>query len=281
MNIQVLWDELEVSLTAMLLEFRSRLDSLDVSQKPDQTLLTEADIAVQEHIVTQIRAYEPSASIIAEERRDGSGGAASSRRAWIIDPIDGTAEFVRPDRREYCSVVCLLEDRKPVAALVVAPQIGVGNTAVSIRVIGPGSSIEVNGRSRSGIPITVPLRASVTRSSPDAARRWERPMLDAGFELKTQTTSQTLDMVRTCIDLSEETGTTLTPFVLFYREAQKVWDGAAGMCLAQTVGLRVCDRHGRERPIIDLDFSTVEPTFASTLVAAPAIADQFLGWSSE
>jgi 3'(2'), 5'-bisphosphate nucleotidase len=278
-DVKALWDELETSLTPLLLEFRSRLDSLEISQKPDHTLLTAADIAVQEYIVARILAHDPGASIVAEEAGDQQGGAATSQRIWIIDPIDGTAEFVRSDRREYCSVVCLLEDRQPVAALVVAPQIGAGGTAVSMRVVGPGSSIEVNGEPRPGISMSVPLRASVTRSSA-AERPWERLMADAGFELKTRTTSQTLDMVRTCVDLSQETGAALAPFSLFYREAQKVWDGAAGMCLAQTAGLRVCDGHGRDRHIINLDLRAVEPTFASTLVAAPAIIDQFLAWSS-
>jgi 3'(2'), 5'-bisphosphate nucleotidase len=278
-DIKALWDELETSLTPLLLEFRSRLESLEISQKPDHTLLTAADIAVQEYIVARILAHDPGASIVAEEAGDQQGGAATSQRIWIIDPIDGTAEFVRSDRREYCSVVCLLEDRQPVAALVVAPQIGAGGTAVSMRVVGPGSSIEVNGEPRPGISTSVPLRASVTRSSA-AERPWERLMADAGFELKTRTTSQTLDMVRTCVDLSQETGAALAPFSLFYREAQKVWDGAAGMCLAQTAGLRVCDGHGRDRHIINLDLRAVEPTFASTLVAAPAIIDQFLAWSS-
>jgi 3'(2'), 5'-bisphosphate nucleotidase len=279
-DIKALWDELETSLTPLLLEFRSRLDSLQVSQKPDHTLLTAADIAVQEHIVKRILAHDPGANIVAEEAQDQPGGTATSQRIWIIDPIDGTAEFVLPDRREYCSVVCLLENRQPVAALVVAPQIGVGGTAVSMRVVGRGSSIEVNGQPRPGISISAPLRASVTRSSAAAERPWEKLMADAGFELKTRTTSQTLDMVRTCVDLSQETGAAMAPFSLFYREAQKVWDGAAGMCLAQTAGLRVCDGHGQDRHVIDLDLRTVEPTFASTLVAAPAVADQFLAWSS-
>lgn len=280
MDIEALWDELETSLTPLLLEFRSRLDSLDISQKPDHTLLTAADIAVQEHIVARILAHDPGASIVAEEAGDQPGGTATSQRIWIIDPIDGTAEFVRPDRREYCSVVCLLENRQPVAALVVAPQIGAGGRAVSMRVVGPGSSIEVNGQPRLSNSMQAPLRASVTRSSAAAERPWEKLMADAGFELKTRTTSQTLDMVRTCVDLSQETGAALAPFSLFYREAQKVWDGAAGMCLAQTAGLRVCDGHGRDRHLINLDLRAVEPTFASTLVAAPAIADQFLAWSS-
>jgi 3'(2'), 5'-bisphosphate nucleotidase len=279
-DIAALWDELETSLTPLLLEYRSRLDSLHISQKPDHTLLTAADIAVQEHIVARILAHDPGANIVAEETGDQPAGTATSQRVWIVDPIDGTAEFVRPNRREYCSVVCVLEDRQPVAALVVAPQIGTDGTAVSTRVVGPGSPIEVNGQPRSGIPTSTPLRASVTRSSAAAERPWERLMADVGFELKTRTTSQTLDMVRTCVDLSQETSGALVPFSLFYREAQKVWDGAAGICLAQTAGLRVCDGHGQDRHVINLDLGAVEPTFASTLVAAPAIADQFLAWSS-
>jgi 3'(2'), 5'-bisphosphate nucleotidase len=281
-GVQALWDELESSLTPLLRQFRSRLDSLDVSRKPDQTLLTEADIAVQEHIVARIRAHDPGASIVAEENRDESRDAVTSRRAWIIDPIDGTAEFVRPGRREYCSVVCLVEDCKPVAALVVAPEVGIGGTPVSVRVAGPGSPIEVNRRQKDGgVPAGRPLRASVTRSSAAAVPPWERLMSGAGFKLKTRTTSQTLDMVRTSVDLSKETGGTLPPFALFYRERQKVWDGVAGACLARTAGLRVCDRHGTDREEIDIDLGTAEPTFASTLVAASPLVDQFVDWSSE
>lgn len=281
MNVKALWDELESALIPQLLDFRSRLDRLKISRKPDQTLLTLADTSVQRNIVTRILAYDPGAVIVAEEDGEIPCAAVTSQRTWIVDPIDGTAEFVRPERREYCSVICLVEDRRPVATLVVAPQIGTGSTAVCIRVVGPGSSIEVNGQPRPALSKPASMRASVTRSPTSDERRWERIMACAGYELKTSTTSQTLDMVRTCIDISEDTGSTLPPFSLFYREAQKVWDGAAGMCLAQTAGLRVCDGRGRDRHVIDLDFGIAEPTFASTLVAEASVADQFLSWSSE
>jgi 3'(2'), 5'-bisphosphate nucleotidase len=274
-----LWDELETSLTALLREFRSHLASLNVARKPDRTLLSEADIAVQEHIVARIGVHDPGATVVAEETAGQVRRRLSGRRVWVVDPIDGTAEFVRPDRYEYCSVICLLEDLRPVAALVVAPQIGVGGAAVSVRVTRQGAPIEVNGRPSRGMTGT-PRHVSVTRSCGAASRPWERRIADAGFALKTCTTSQTLDMVRTCVDLSEETGAGLPPFALFYREGQKVWDGVAGMCLAQTAGLRVCDSHGQDRPIVDLDLAVAEPTFASTLVATPAFADRFLAWSS-
>ncbi|MDG4789075.1 inositol monophosphatase family protein [Micromonospora sp. WMMD1102] len=280
MDARALWDELEASLPPLLLGFRARLDTLDVSEKADETLLSEADIAVQEHIVARIKAYDPGASIVAEETGEHLREPASSGRIWIVDPIDGTAEFVRPGRREYCSVVCLLADRRPVGALVVAPEIGTGGIGLSVRVDGIGAPMQVNGRPARHSAAAAPRRVSVTRSSSVAARPWERLMADAGFELKTRTTSQTLDMVRTCVDLSEETGGELPPFALFYREAQKVWDGAAGMCLAQSANLRVCDRHGVQRDLVNLDLTVDEPTFASTVVAAPPLAAQFLAWSS-
>ncbi|MFI5851619.1 inositol monophosphatase family protein [Micromonospora chalcea] len=279
MDVSGMFDELEESLAPLLLGFRSRLGTLSVVQKPDRTLLSEADVAVQDHIVSLIQAHDPDAGIIAEEGTRRPGGRSTSRRVWVVDPIDGTAEFIRPDRREYCSVLSLLDDRRPIAALMLAPEAGTDGVPLSVRVIGDGVPIVVNGRPGTRIAAT-PQRVSVTRSAATAERVWEQALAEAGFQLKTRTTSQTLDMTRTCVDLSAESGGLLSPFALFYREAQKVWDGAAGMCLARAAGLRVCDRDGRDRTTIDIDLAAAEPTFASTLVAPPAVVEQFLGWSS-
>jgi 3'(2'), 5'-bisphosphate nucleotidase len=279
-EVAALWDELVEALTPLLLGYRARLSDIHVTRKADDTLLSEADVAVQDHIVSRLRAYDPGARIVAEETAEQLGAEAGTSRVWVVDPIDGTAEFVRADRREYCSVICLLEGLRPVAALVVAPQIGTGRTPVVVRVDGEGLPIKVNGRVAPRIGDT-PGLVSVTRSSGTLPRPWERSLTDAGFDLKTRTTSQTLDMVRTAVDLSVETGGELPPFALFYREAQKVWDGAAGMCLARAAELRVCDRYGTDRALVDADLNVREPTFPSTLVAAPVLIDQFLSWSRE
>jgi 3'(2'), 5'-bisphosphate nucleotidase len=143
-----------------------------VVTKPDQTLLSEADLAVQEHIVAQINALDPGASIVAEEDDDSSPRAHDGKYTWIVDPIDGTAEFVRPERIEFCSVVCLLEDRRPIAALVVAPEIGLGRSPVVVRLESLDLPIEVN---RTPVPRepAVSAHASMTRSSSSAPRPWE------------------------------------------------------------------------------------------------------------
>jgi len=269
-DVESLWRELENVLLPTLRGFRSRLGSLRVEEKADRTLLSEADIAVQEQIIRSVRAADPDGLIVAEESAHLLGSLPESEgRAWIIDPIDGTSQFVAPDGREFCSVVCLITDRKPVAAFVLAPEIGPDRSPVSVRVTGPGEPIEINGKRAADLSIPQQQRwVSVTRSSGTLPRDYEERLLAHGYQLKTRTTSQTLDMVRTCVDLAPFTDPALGSFRLFYREQQKIWDGVAGICLAHAAGLFVGDGTGAERTTVDIALTVTEPTFDSTLIAS-------------
>lgn len=270
-----MWQELERVLTPMLAGFRSRR-SLRVEQKADATLLSEADEAVQAQIIRCVRAVDPDGVILGEEGAHGPDllrGRGLSGRAWIIDPIDGTAQFVNSEGREFCSVVCLVEDKRPVAAFVLAPEIGPGRTPVCVRLNGLGEAIEINGKQVASL--AKPDQAymvSTTRSSGTPERACERVLAARGYRLKTRTTSQTLDMVRACVALSPFTEPALEPFGLFYRERQKVWDGAAGLCFAYAVGLYVADGTGRARTEIDIALDLVDPVFDSTLIASDSVA---------
>jgi 3'(2'), 5'-bisphosphate nucleotidase len=71
--------------------------------------LSEADEAVQAEIIRCVRAVDPDGVILGKEGAHGPDllrGRGLSGRAWIIDPIDGTAQFVNSEGREFCSVVC-------------------------------------------------------------------------------------------------------------------------------------------------------------------------------
>ncbi|HEY0640078.1 MAG TPA: inositol monophosphatase family protein [Pseudonocardiaceae bacterium] len=282
MDVRPLWDELEASLIPVLRGFRGRLAELHVSSKPDDTLLSEADLAVQDHIVRLIMDADPTATFVAEEQNTTAPGRRPATtgdlagRVWIIDPIDGTAEFVQAGRVEFCSVVCLLEAGRPTAALVIAPEIGPGRTPVTVRVM-PGGPIEVGAQPREPHHRATGL-VSVTRSG-GHPRPWDAPLAAAGYRVKTRATSQTLDMVRTCVDLTRDTDPPLPAFELFQRDAQKVWDGAAGMCLALTAGLRVCDLAGRDRTTVDADLTVAEPTFTGTVVGSPGLVARFVDWT--
>ena len=65
---------------------------LKVDLKSDRTEVTDADKAVEEYLRNIIGTHFPNDTVVGEEEEVSSG---SSKRKWVIDPIDGTASFVR------------------------------------------------------------------------------------------------------------------------------------------------------------------------------------------
>jgi histidinol-phosphatase len=72
----------------------ARYQSIDlvVSTKPDNTPVTDADKASEEAIRALLKNHRPEDGIVGEEFGNHSGGA---KRYWVIDPIDGTKNFLR------------------------------------------------------------------------------------------------------------------------------------------------------------------------------------------
>src|SRR5690606_11904155 len=70
---------------------RFRALDLVVTTKPDRTPVTDADQAVERIIRAGLTAARPSDAVYGEEY----GREGDSARQWIIDPIDGTANFLR------------------------------------------------------------------------------------------------------------------------------------------------------------------------------------------
>jgi 3'(2'), 5'-bisphosphate nucleotidase len=281
MNLDQLWDELASDLEREFRSYRSQLRNLDVTVKADSTLLTNADIAVENLIIDRIRKVDPNPVLVAEEdvrtavRQEVLDDPA---RIWVIDPIDGTAEFVKPHGREFCSVVCLLEDLVPVAAFILAPELGSGSSSLLITGSVPDAAITVNGQTAHRYGLGDGERwASLTRSKDEPSRSFESGLAKIGYQLKTRTTSQTLDMVRTALDISEFTDPPLPQFHLFARTRQKVWDGLAGLCLGRAAGLVSVDAAGNSRLPVDVDIlSRPEPVFNSTIMGDEELVTWFL-----
>lgn len=71
-------------------------DSLTVTSKKNASdLLTEVDLTLQKRAVDQIRAAFPGDEIVAEEGEYSKLPAHPNARCWVMDPIDGTNNFVR------------------------------------------------------------------------------------------------------------------------------------------------------------------------------------------
>ncbi len=98
-----------------------RFGSLDllVEEKADFTLVSDADRAVEDSLRKQLSYSRPDDSVYGEER--GTTGTAS--RQWILDPIDGTNNFVR-GVPVWATLIALVEDGDVVLGVVSAPALG-------------------------------------------------------------------------------------------------------------------------------------------------------------
>ncbi|MFM9036291.1 MAG: inositol monophosphatase family protein, partial [Actinomycetota bacterium] len=95
MNIQ---DELDLALRAADIADSVSLPyfverSFTLSRKADRSEVTEADQKTESAIVSLIARERPSHAVYGEEH--GSAGSTESEWTWVIDPIDGTSNFVR------------------------------------------------------------------------------------------------------------------------------------------------------------------------------------------
>ncbi|MGV0809847.1 histidinol-phosphatase [Mycolicibacterium setense] len=90
---------------------------LHIETKPDLTPVTDADRGAEEALRAALAGARPDDTVFGEE----FGGTTSlSGRQWVIDPIDGTKNFVR-GVPVWCTLIALLEDGIPVIGVVSAP----------------------------------------------------------------------------------------------------------------------------------------------------------------
>ena len=99
----------------------SRFKALDlrIETKPDLTPVTDADKSAEEAIRGQLSRSRPRDAVLGEEF--GSSGHGSRR--WIIDPIDGTKNFVR-GVPVWATLIALVDEGEPVVGVVSAPALG-------------------------------------------------------------------------------------------------------------------------------------------------------------
>jgi histidinol-phosphatase len=97
---------------------RFRALDLQVETKPDLTPVSEADKAAEEAIRDLVASSGRGESVLGEEFGDDGGDAK-----WIVDPIDGTRNYVR-GLPVWATLLALSRDGEVVAGLVSAPALG-------------------------------------------------------------------------------------------------------------------------------------------------------------
>lgn len=94
-------------------------------QKADRTPVTQADLAANALIVSRLRALTPQIPIVAEEDMAEAGAApdVSGGRFWLVDPLDGTKEFLNRNG-EFTVNIALVDGGAPILGVVYTPDQG-------------------------------------------------------------------------------------------------------------------------------------------------------------
>lgn len=215
----------------------------DVSMKADASPVTEADHAAERVILGHLARLAPGVPVVAEERVAAGEVPAVGARFFLVDPLDGTREFVSRNG-EFTVNVALVEQGAPTLGVVYAPVTAVlyaGDTtvprAVRMRLEPDASAAERAAAVREPIAVRAPppdgrLIAVASRSHRDPAT----DAYLARFQIaKTVSVGSALKF---CLVAAGEAD--------LYPRAQSIseWDTAAGHAIVVAAGGRVIDARG-------------------------------------
>jgi myo-inositol-1(or 4)-monophosphatase len=206
-------------------EHLGRLGKGEVSRKDGQEFVTQVDLASERAIIETIAAVYPQDAIFAEESARQQG-----RRRWLIDPLDGTTNFIH-SYPMFCVSIALEEEGRVVVGVV----LDVTRNELFTATRGGGSSLD-------GRPVKVsdtarPIDALVATGFPWRARERLAAYLDCFGDLL----AEVHDMRRcgsAALDLAHVACGRLDAF---WEVSLKPWDVAAGALLVREAGGRVSD----------------------------------------
>ena len=220
--------------------------AVEVTRKAGGDPVTEADHAVNDTLLEMLP--RPGEGWFSEETRD-DGERLGKKRVWIVDPLDGTKEFIL-GLPEWSVSIGLVEDGRPVAGGILNPM------ADHLIVGGEGMGVHLNGKAAQPTQRTQLSGASVLASRSEIKRgEWDR-FADCGFEILTMgSVAYKLGMV--AAGLADATWT-LVP--------KNEWDVAAGVALVFAGGGKALDIHGEARV-----FNQKDPLLQNHLAAGEAL----------
>ena len=218
--------------------------AIDVELKSGGDPVTEADMAVNEAL-ERILPREGE-GWLSEETVDDPA-RLDCRRVWVVDPIDGTREFIH-GIPEWCVSIGLVEDGQPVAGGILNPSsdelfLGSLETGASLN----GEPARPSDRPRLAGGVVLASRSEMGRGE------WDR-FVDLGFEIRPMG-SVAYKLARVCAGLATATWTVVP---------KHEWDVAAGVALVRAAGGLAHVPGGGA-----LDFNRPRPLFPN-LAAYPA-----------
>lgn len=143
--------------------------SSEVRYKSENEPVTEADRSANQHIVTRILAAYPDDGILSEESKDNLI-RLERERVWIIDPLDGTKEFIARNG-EFSIMIGLAVQGKPVMGVIMQPDPGL----LYVGAVNHGAFLHEEGES---IPLAVSDKERISQMIMVSSRSHRQQVVD-------------------------------------------------------------------------------------------------------
>jgi 3'(2'), 5'-bisphosphate nucleotidase len=231
--------------------------ALSVDYKVDASPLTQADRASDMLIRTQLGDLFPDVPVLSEESDRGSVDEWRTwKRYWLVDPLDGTKEFIK-QTGEFTINIALIDSGRPVLGVVYVPVTGLTYYAEK----GDGAHVLLHGEEPRAIRTRAadPERMVVVVSRDHAGAR-EQALIDKISHVSTTSMGSSLKFCLVAegkADLYPRFGRTLS------------WDTAAAQCVVEEAGGLLLDLEGRR---LGYDRETLANPFLIT------VGDPHLDW---
>ncbi|CAN5123982.1 inositol monophosphatase family protein [soil metagenome] len=222
----------------ILLRHMGKLESLSVFEKGPQDYASEVDSLAEAAIIKELRRAHPDIAILAEE----SGAMGKGRQTFVIDPLDGTSNFLH-GIPHFCVSIALVENGEPTDGVIFDP---LRNEVFSAS---KGAGATLNDRKirvadRKDLNGAMLITGFPPRERARLAPHLEaiRVLLGEAEDIR-RTGSAALDLAYVAAGRADG----------YFEAGIKPWDIAAGMLLVREAGGRVCDFRGRGEKLLDCD----------------------------
>jgi len=237
----------DAALAAGDLALSEREQGLKIWSKSGGSPVTSADLAVDQLLRDRLLTARPDYGWLSEETAD-SAERLSKRRIFVVDPIDGTVAYMK-DKPWWCVPIAVVEDGRPVAAVIHAPMLN----ETFVATLGGGATL--NGRSITASDTTDLDDASVLADARlMEGPHWPEPWPSMRYEKRNALAYRMALVAAGAFDAA----IALTP--------KWDWDVCAGALIAEEAGARVSDHHGGRWL-----FNQPDPRQTSLICSAPAL----------
>ncbi|MDA3914051.1 inositol monophosphatase family protein [Oleiagrimonas sp.] len=216
---------------SVILRYMNRLDSVNVVEKQRMDFVSEVDRAAEAEIIRELKRAYPRHAFLGEE----SGQTGKGPLMWVIDPLDGTHNYLR-GIPHFCVSIAMLDHGEPMYAVIYDP------LRDELFTSSKGDGAYLNDRR-----LRVGKRESLDGAMLATGFPYrQRAHLDAQLDMTRKLLTQAEDIRRTGSAALDLAYTAAGRFDGYFEIGLKPWDLAAGCLLVREAGGTFTDFSGRD-----------------------------------